>query len=348
MILPHDPTTLMYLMILSLVCLGSWANFYKLAGKWRFELFCFDFALGLLAVALILALTAGNLGFDGFNFRDDLMNAGKRQWLFGFLGAVIFNFANMLMIAAVSVAGIALTFPVGFGVAFIVGSAMSYATGPGVSPAYLFGGCGLLALAVILNCSAYSRLGVLKHENQARAGTARSTRRPSAMQGIILAMVGGVLMGCFAPLLGKAQSTENGLGPYSLMAIFGLAVVFSTFVCNLFFMNLPIEGDPLEFSDYFKGSVRQHAMGAIGGGLWALGATAALVVATAKGDTHLPQMTFDLLSKSAPLLAALFGLLVWREYKGGDPRVKLSTVLMLLVFAGGVAAISLASFYTRT
>ncbi|MGA2194035.1 MAG: hypothetical protein ABSH40_02110 [Bryobacteraceae bacterium] len=348
MILPHSPTTLMYLMILSLVCLGSWANFFKLASQWRFELFCFDFALGLLAVALILALTTGNLGFDGFNFHDDLMNAGKRQWLFAFLGGVIFNFANMLMIAAISVAGMALTFPVGFGVAFIVGSAIAYATGPGVSPAYLFGGCALLALAVILDCSAFSRLGVLQHENQARAGTAKSTRRPSSMQGIILAALGGVLMGCFPALLGKAQSGEIGLGPFSLMVLFGLAVVASTFVFNLFFMNLPIEGDPLEFPDYFKGSPRQHAMGAIGGGLWALGATAALVAATPKGDTHLPQMTVDLMSQSAPLLAALFGLLVWKEYKGGDPRVKLSTVLMLLMFAGGVAAISLASFYTRT
>jgi glucose uptake protein len=335
-------------MILSLVCLGSWANFYKLAGKWRFELFCFDFALGLAAVALILALTAGNLGFDGFNFRDDLMSAGKREWLFGFLGAVLFNFANMLMIAAVSVAGISLTFPVGFGFAFIVGSAISYATGPGVNPAFLFGGCALLALAVILNCSAFSRLGVLKHENQARAGTAKSTRRPSSMQGIILAMLGGGLMGTFPPLLAKAQIVEIGLGPYSLMAIFGVGVLFSTFVFNLFFMNLPIEGDPLEFTAYLKGSMRQHAMGAIGGGLWALGATAALVTTTPKGDTHLPQATLDLLSQSAPLLAALFGLLVWREYKGGDLRVKLSAVLMLLLFAGGVAAISLASFYTRT
>lgn len=348
MILPHDPTTLMCLMILSLVCLGSWANFYKLAGKWRFELFCFDFALGLLAVAVILALTAGSLGFDGFNFRDDLMNASKRSWLFGFLGAVIFNFGNMLLIASFSVAGLALAFPVGFGVAFIVGSALGYATGPGVSPAFLLGGCGLLALAVILNCAAYSRLGVLKHENQARAGTARSTRRPSALQGIILAIVGGVVLGCFSPLLGKAQNPDTGLGPYSLMVIFALAVAFSTFVCNLFFMNLPIEGEPLEYSDYFHGSIRQHLMGVIGGGLWAIGATAALVAATPKGDTHLPQMTVDLLSKAAPLVATLFGLLVWREYKGGDLRVKLSTVLMALVFAGGVAAISLASFYTRT
>jgi len=348
MILPHDPTTLMFLMILSLVCLGSWANFCKLAGKWRFELFCFDFALGLLAVALILAFTAGNLGFDGFNFRDDFMNAGKRQWLFGFLGGVIFNLGNMLMIAAVSVAGIALTFPVGFGVAFIVGSAVSYVTGPGVSPAFLFGGCALLALAVILNCSAFSRMGVLRHENQARAGTAKSTRRPSSMQGIILAILGGVLMGTFSPLLKNAQVAEIGLGPYSLMAIFGMAVLFSTFVFNLFLMNLPIEGDPLEFTDYLKGSMSQHAMGAIGGGLWALGATAALVATTLKGDTHLPQMTVDLLSQSAPLLAALFGLLVWREYRGADLRVKLTTVLMLLIFAGGVAAISLASFYTRT
>ena len=348
MILPHSPATLMYLMILSLICLGSWANFFKLAGKWRFELFCFDFALGLLAAALILGLTAGNLGYDGFNLRDDVMNAGKQQWLFAFLGGVIFNFANMLMIAAVSVAGIALTFPVGFGVAFVVGSAIGYATGPGVSPAFLFGGCGLLALAVILNCSAFSRLGVLKHENQARAGTAKSTRRPSSIQGMVLAMLGGVLMGCFSPLLGKAQVAEIGLGPYSLMVLFGLGVLASTFVLNLFFMNLPIEGDPLEFRDYFVGSIWPHAMGAIGGGLWALGATVALVAATPRGDTHLPQMTVDLLSQSAPLLAALFGLLVWREYKGGDPRVKLTTVLMLLIFAGGVAAISLASFYTRT
>jgi glucose uptake protein len=338
----------MYLMILSLVCLGSWANFYKLAGKWRFELFCFDFALGLLAVALILAFTAGSLGFDGFSFRDDLMNAYKRTWLFGFLGGVIFTFANMLMIAAVSVAGIALTFPVGFGVAFIVGSVIGYATGPGVNPAFLFGGCALLALAIILDCSAFSRLGVLKHERQARAGTAKSTRRPSSMQGIVLAMLGGVLMGCFSPLVGKAQDVEIGLGPYSVMVLFGLGVVASTFVLNLFFMNLPIEGDPLELRDYFAGSTRQHVMGATGGGLWALGAAAALAAATPKGDTHLPQMTFDLLSQSAPLLAALFGLLVWREYKGADPRVKLSTVLMLLIFAGGVAAISLASFYTRT
>jgi len=348
MILPHSPTALMYLMILSLICLGSWANFFKLAGKWRFELFCFDFALGLLAVALILALTTGNLGYDGFNFRDDLGNAGKREWLFGFLGGVIFNFGNMLMIAAISVAGIALTFPVGFGVAFIAGSAISYATGPGVSPAFLFGGCALLALAVILNCSAFSRLGVLKHENQARAGTAKSTRRPSSLQGIVLAALGGVLMGCFSPLLGKAQIADIGLGPYSLMVLFGLGVLASTFVFNLFFMNLPIEGDPLELTAYLTGSLRQHAMGAIGGGLWALGATATLVAATPRGDTHLPQMTVDLLSQSAPLLAALFGLLVWREYKGGDVRVKLSTVLMLLVFAGGVAAISLASLYTRT
>jgi glucose uptake protein len=335
-------------MILSLVCLGSWANFYKLAGKWRFELFCFDFALGLMVAVMILALTAGNLGFDGFNFRDDLMNSARRAWLFAFLGAVIFNFGNMLIIASFSVSGLALAFPVGFGVAFIVGSAMNYATGPGVSPPFLFGGCALLALAVILNCSAYSRLGVLKHEKQARAGSARSTRRPSSIQGIILAIVGGIVMGCFSPLLGKAQNGELGLGPYSIMVIFALAVVFSTFVYNLFFMNLPVEGEPLEFSDYFHSSIRQHLTGLTGGGLWAIGATAALVVTTPKGDTHLPQMTVDLLSKSAPVLATIFGLLVWREYRGGDLRVKVTAVLMLLVFAGGVAAISLASFYTRT
>jgi glucose uptake protein len=161
-------------------------------------------------------------------------------------------------------------------------------------------------------------------------------------------MIGGVLMGTFSPLLAMAQVPEIGLGPYSLIVMFGLGVLISTFVFNLFLMNLPVEGDPLEFDDYFKGSMRQHSMGAIGGGLWALGATAALVAATPKGDAHLPQMTVDLISQSAPLLATLFGLLAWREYKEGDVRVKISAVAMLLAFAGGVVAISLASFYTRT
>jgi glucose uptake protein len=348
MILPHDPATLMCLMILSLICLGSWANFLKMAGKWRFELFCYDFALGLMLVAVILAFTAGNLGFDGFNFRDDLMNAGKRQWLFAFLGAVIFNFANMLLIAAISVAGMAFAFPVAFGMAFIIGSIMSYFVGPGVNTALLFGGCGLLLLAVILNCAAYGRVGILKHEELARAGMAKSTRRPSSMQAVILAMVGGILMGCFAPLLGKAQIADIGLGPYSLMVIFGLGVLFATFVFNLFFMNLPIEGDPLEFNDYFKGTIGQHVMGFIAGGLWAAGGLMALLVTTPKGDTHLPQSTVDLVSQSAPILAALFGLLIWREYKAGDMRVKLTAFLMLVIFAGGVACISLASLYART
>jgi len=348
MILPHDPTTLLCLMIISLICLGSWANFFKVAGKWRFELFCFDFALGLFVVALILALTAGNLGYDGFDFRDDVMNAGKRQWMFALLAAVIFNFGNMLLIGAFSVAGLTLAYPVGFGVAFLVGSIISWATGPGVNAAFLSGGCGLLLLAVILNCSAYARLGVLKHETQARAGTAKSTRRPSSLQGIILSMVGGVLLGSFVPLLAKAQDPDVGLGPYSTMVFFGVGVVMSTFVLNLFFMNLPIEGDPLEFSDFFSGTLKQHAAGFMAGGLWALGGLAALVATSPKTDTHLQPVTVDMLSQFAPVLATLFGLVVWREYKAGDVRVKTTSLAMLLLFAGGVVAISLASAYTRS
>src|SRR3954453_22129268 len=95
MILPQSYNAVLLLMILSLLCLGSWASTYKFAGKWRFELFYFDFAIGLGIAALIYAFTVGNLGFDGFSLLDDLQKAGKRQWVYGVLAGLIFNLGNM-------------------------------------------------------------------------------------------------------------------------------------------------------------------------------------------------------------------------------------------------------------
>src|SRR5271157_2593299 len=127
MILPQTYGFVLILMVLCLFCWGSWANTFKLAGKYRFEIYYVDFAIGCMAIALIYAFTVGNLGYDGFQFLDDLEHAGKRQWFYGFLAGVVFNLANMLLVAAVSVAGMAIAFTVGIGVAIIVGSALSLA-----------------------------------------------------------------------------------------------------------------------------------------------------------------------------------------------------------------------------
>ena len=105
MILPHTYLVTLLVLLLSMICWGSWANTQKMTGKWRFELFYFDYAFGVLLTAVIIAFTLGTMGFDGFSFLDDMMNAGKRYSAMGFGAGVIFNLANMLLVAAISVAG---------------------------------------------------------------------------------------------------------------------------------------------------------------------------------------------------------------------------------------------------
>jgi glucose uptake protein len=347
MILPHTDSSLVILLILCTLCMGSWPIFYKMANKYRFELFYFDFGFGLAVIALVGAFTVGSLGFDGFNFTDDILNARKQEWLYALLAAMIFNFGNMLMMAAVSVAGMAVAFPLAFGVAMIVGSWMDYLRRPGASAALLLAGTLLILLAAILNGTAYAHSRVLQHEVLARAGKARSTRRPSSMKGIVLALVGGLVMGTFAPLLLKAQDVYVGVGPYALLFLFAAAIVVSTFAFNLFFMNLPVEGDPLEIRDYLTAAVRNHLLGFLSGAVWGIGALASFVAATPKGDTHLSAPLGSLLGQGGPIVAALWGLLVWKEFKDGDTRVKAFAALMLVLFAGGLLAFSYAPVWSK-
>jgi len=342
MILPFSDTSFILLMFLCMLCWGSWPVFYKLAKGYRFELFYFDFGFGLVLIALICAFTVGSLGFDGFNFTDDILNSRKQEWLFAMLAAMIFNFGNMLMMAAVSVAGMTVAFPVAFGVAMIVGSWIHYLGHPGIDSVLMMCGTVLVVLSAILVSSGYSHLRTLQHEKLARAGKTKSTRRPSSIKGILLALVGGLVMGTFAPLLLRAQDPEDGVGPYALLFLFSIAVVFSTFVFNLFFMNLPVEGDPLEIADYFKTPIKHHVLGLLGGVVWGIGALASYVVATPKREIH-PSGLVTMLGQAAPLIAALWGLLIWKEFKGGDARVKAFGALMLVLFAGGLAFFSYAA-----
>jgi len=345
MILPHSEGSLILLMLICMLCCGSWAVGYKMVRKYRFELFYFDFSLGLGLLALICAFTVGSLGWDGFNFTDDLRNAHKQTLLWAFLAAVIFNFGNMLMMAAVSVAGLALAFPTAFGVAMVVGVWMDFLGRPGGNATILLGGTLLILVSVILNSSGYSYLKILQHEALARAGKAKSTRRPSSIKGVILAVVGGLVMGTYAPLLVRAQDPDFGVGPYALLFLFAAGVFFSTFVYNLFFMNLPVEGDPLEMGDYLKAPLQNHFYGFGSGVIWGIGTLAAFVATTPKGDTHLGPPLAALLGQAAPIVAALWGLLVWRETKGGDTRVRAFAAITLVLFALGLAVFSWAPLW---
>ena len=345
MVLPQTYAAALLVMVLSMLCWGSWANTYKLAGKWRFELFYFDFALGLLVAALIYAYTLGNLGYDGFSFMDDLMHSGKRQWAYAFTAGVVFNLANMLLIASISVAGMAVAFPVGIGLALLIGVVLNNIIKPAGNTTFLFLGCTLILTAIVVDAVAYHLRGVLQHEELARAGKAKTTRRPTTVKGVVLALISGVLMGLFFPLVEKAKESELGLGPYSIGALFAGGVFLSTFVFNLFFMNLPVEGEPLDVSEYVKGTPGQHLLGLAGGAIWCTGGIAAFVAASSPDQVHVGPAISYAMGQGSTLISALWGILVWKEFKGADLRVTMLLVLMLALFACGLTMVSLAPLY---
>ena len=347
MILPQSYPAVLFLMVLSLLCLGSWASLFKFAGKWRFELFYLDFAIGLLLASVIFAFTLGNIGYDGFNFIDDLQHAGKRQWMYIFIAGLIFNLGNMLLVAAVSVAGLSVAFPMGLGVALLLGSGLGIGGGPAGNATLLGLGCVLILTSIVVNAVSYRIMGVARHEELARAGKAKSTRRPSPLKGIILALAAGLLIGGFTPLVEKARQGDLGLGPYALGFIFAFGVFFSSFVFDIFFMNLPVEGDPVEFGWYLDGGLKKHLSGIASGIVWYTGLLSAWVCVgvpeTIQG-TPLPRF---LLAQGAPVLAALWGIVVFREFKASDIRVKLMGTLMLVLYLCGLCMIGLAPLLLR-
>jgi glucose uptake protein len=347
MILPQSYPAVLLLTVLSLLCLGSWASGFKLAGTRRFELFYLDFALGLLLASVIFAFTLGNIGYDGFNFIDDLEHAGKRQWMYAFLAGMIFNFGNMLLMAAVSVSGIAVAFPMGMGMALLLGTALGIAGRP-AGNSMLLGLGGLLILASILvSAVSYRIMGLARHEALARAGQAKSTRRPSPMKAIILALVAGIFIGACTPLAEKARQGDLGLGPYAVGFIFAFGVFFSSFVFDIFFMNLPVEGEPVEFGEYFHGGLKKHLAGFVSGLIWYTGMVLAWACTSVPETIQSEPMLRFVLAQGSPVVAALWGILVFREFKSGDVRLKLMGTLMLVLFLCGLAMLGLAPLYLR-
>ncbi|HVN04449.1 MAG TPA: hypothetical protein VMT86_08540 [Bryobacteraceae bacterium] len=352
MILPHTYIATLLVVFCSTLCWGSWANTQKMAGKWRFELFYFDYAFGVLLAAVIAAFTLGSLGYDGFTFLDDLMNAGKRYAAMGFGAGVIFNLANMLLVAAIAVAGLSVAFPVGIGLALIIGVIWNYIIRPQGNAILLFTGCALVIAAMIVDALAYRAMEIIRAEARAKAGHARTTRKKVNLKGIFLSLASGVLMGSFYPLVVMAKSNEwggtageNGMGPYAIGFVFALGVFLSTFVFNLFFMNLPVEGEPLEFPDYFKGTPKLHLLGIVGGLVWCFGTIANFVGSSAPEAVQVGPAISLALGQGAAMVSTLWGLLLWKEFAGADARIKAFIFIMLFLFITGLGMISVAPLY---
>jgi glucose uptake protein len=347
MILPSTYLATLVLMIFSLLCWGSWANTLKLTGKWRFELFYFDFAFGVFVAAAIAAITFGSLGFDGFSFMDDMLHASKKQAAVGVIAGAVFNLGNMLMVSAVSLAGMTVVFPAALGTAMVVGVIWNFFLKPQGNAALLFAGAAMVFVAIILDSVAYRMFKMGKIDELVRTGQQKSTRRTVSSKGISLSIVGGLLMGSFLPLVEISRAGDSGLGPYSVGFVFAIGVLLSTFLFNLFFMNLPVSGPPIEVFDYFKGSWKQHVLGIAGGLLWYTGTIANFVAATAEGSANLGPSIGYALAQGATVLAAIWGIIAWKELEGADTRVRSLVFLMLALFVCGLGLVSVAPVWTR-
>lgn len=310
---------------ITMLCWGSWGNTQKLAGKsWRFELFYWDYVLGILIFSLLLGFTLGSIGEDGRSFIEDIGQAKPGNIFNAILGGIIFNASNILLVAAMAIAGMAVAFPVGVGIALALGVIINYVFTPKGDPVILFTGLALIVAAIIIDAVAYK-----KHST--------SMQRVS-QKGILLSVAAGVLMSLFYRFVASSMVTDfatpeaGKLTPYSALLFFALGVVISNLLFNYIMMKKPIEGNPLTFSDYKKGTLKVHLTGILGGLIWNLGMAMSILASDKAGFA----ISYGL-GQGATLVAALWGVFIWKEFKGANKTVNTLILLMFLAYLAGLA-----------
>ncbi len=330
--LPNTYTLTLFALLLSIVCWGSWPGTQKAAGKWRFELYYFDFALGTVLMALVLALTLGTFG-DSLTFEDNLAISGKRQIAIAFAAGAIFNLGNMLLLGASSIAGLSVAFPIAMGWGLILTSLIGYFSKTPANPALLFGGMALILGAVIADALAHRRHII---------ETAVTKKHGGGLKGILLSLASGLLLCASAPVLASSRVGDIGLGVYAATMFMTLGIFVSSFLYSLYFMNLPVQGEALSLKDYGKGTKGQHALGLLGGAIWCIGTVANFAASSAPIEANFSSTVCIVLGQTAAVLAAVWGLLGWREFTGASNGVRMLLVAMFLLFCAGLALISLA------
>jgi glucose uptake protein len=360
MILPTTYGAALLLTILSMVCWGSWANTQKLTGKWRFELFYFDYAFGVLLCALIAAFTFGSFNSQDLSVFDTLALTAKRKMAWAFAAGVVFNLANMLLVAAISIAGLSVAFPIGIGLALVIGVIWNYSLNPQGNPLLLFGGAGLVVVAIVVDAIAYKAHAAgkkaqvtpapepapLKQSSQHRSGSRRRVPSgpPSPVKGIVISLISGGLMGSFYPMVQMSRAGEDGVQPYADALFFSAGVFLSTFLFNFFFMLMPVQGESVSFLDFFRGTKKQHLLGVAGGLIWCTGAISNFIASSAPPNVQVgPAVSYAM--GGATMVSALWGLLLWKEFAGAKPRVKMLLAMMLVLFAAGLGMVAVAPLY---
>jgi glucose uptake protein len=317
-------------MLLSMLCWGSWANTLKLAPGYRFQLFYWDYVLGLIVAAFAWGGTLGSFGSTGKAFIADVGQARFQAILFAFIGGVIFNIANLLLVAAIDIAGLAVAFPIGIGLALIIGAVSSYVISPQGNPLLLFGGIALVTAAILFDAIAY-RL--------------REASRPTmSRRGIVVSLIAGVLMGCFYPFVSKSMTGDGAPGPYAAVLFFVLGVALCSLPVNYLLMRKPLDGrEPAAMSGYWHAPAGWHFWGIVGGAIWCTGALANFVASQA----HIvgPAVSYSI-GQGATMISAGWGVFVWREFTQAPAKSKTYLTWMFIFFLCGLTAIAIAPLFS--
>ncbi len=320
-------TLAVIMLVITMLCWGSWANTQKLASKeWSFQLFYWDYVIGVFLLSLVLAFTMGSIGTEGRSFLPDLAQATTNSIMLALIGGVIFNLSNILLVGAIDIAGMAVAFPVGVGLALVIGVITNYMATPVGDATFLFLGVGLVTVAIILDALAYKRL-----PSQSAATT----------KGIVLSVAAGVIMGFFYRFVAASMSTDfvtltpGKMGPYAAVVVFSFGVLLSNFVWNTIVMKKPFSGSPVSYGDYVsQGTPRLHAIGILGGAIWGVGMAFSIITAGVAGFA----ISYGL-GQGATLIGAFWGVFIWKEFKDATEGTGKLLALMFLFYFVGLALV---------
>ena len=317
------------LCIVTMLCWGSWANTQKMASKeWGFPLFYWDYTLGIIILSLVFGLTIGSIGQNGQEFIPNLLQSSIKAILLALLGGAVFNMANLLLVAAIDIAGMAIAFPIGIGIALVLGVVVNYVAVPVGDPILLFTGVGCVTAAIMVDALAYKRI----------------SKGNSTKKGILFSLAAGILMGFFYRFVAAsistnfANPTQGLLTPYTAVFIFALGIFVSNFFFNTFFMYKPVTGDKVSYNDYFsKGNPKLHIIGIFGGMIWSLGMLLNMIAAGKAGFA----ISYGL-GQGATMVAAIWGVFIWKEFKQAPRGTNSLLWLMFLLFILGLGLIIMA------
>jgi len=329
MVIVESYSLAVVLCFVTMLCWGSWANTQKLASKeWKFQLFYWDYSIGVLLLSLILAFTLGSFGEEGRGFIEDLVLANRTSILYALLGGIIFNLANILLVAAIDISGMAVAFPVGIGLALVIGVITNYLAVPVGDPLLLFAGVGFVTIAIIIDAIAYGKLPATSNDK-------------SKTKGLILSVIAGIAMGFFYRFVAASMATDfdvpeiGKLTPYTALVLFSVGLLISNFIFVTLIMYKPISGEKVAPMDYFKkGSPKLHMVGIFGGMIWSLGMSLSIIASGAAGFA----ISYGL-GQGATMVAAFWGVYIWKEFKDAPKGTNKLLNVMFACFIIGLTLI---------